>query len=74
MSGLKRAEDGEGLVFRVYEPAGRRGDFTIIAPGWPASPVTIMEEPQSRDAALGSDAVRGAKLAADAVSAASGPG
>jgi len=49
-SGLKVAEEGSGLVFRVYEPAGRRGDFTVAAPGWNAAPVTIMEEPQKRDA------------------------
>jgi alpha-mannosidase len=53
MSALKRAEDGDGLVFRVYEPAGRRGDFAVAAPGWTANPVTIMEELQSRDAPLG---------------------
>ncbi len=52
MSGLKAAEDGKGLVFRVYEPAGRRGDFAVRADGWSAAPVTIMEEPQKRDAAL----------------------
>jgi alpha-mannosidase len=65
MSGLKPAEDGQGLVFRVYEPAGRRGDFTVAAQGWSAAPVTIMEEPQQRDAALGlmPFEVRGWKLA-----------
>jgi alpha-mannosidase len=52
MSGLKVAEDGKGLIFRVYEPAGRRGDFAVKADGWSAAPVTIMEEPQKRDAAL----------------------
>jgi alpha-mannosidase len=52
MSGLKAAEDGKGLVFRVYEPAGRRGDFAVRADGWSAAPVTIMEEPQKRDATL----------------------
>ena len=52
MSGLKPAEDGTGLVFRVYEPAGRRGDFAVMAPGWSAAPVTILEEPQARDAPL----------------------
>jgi alpha-mannosidase len=51
LSGLKPAEDGEGLVFRVYEPAGRRGDFAVAAEGWRAEPVTIMEEAQARDAA-----------------------
>lgn len=50
MSGLKPAEDGGGLVFRVYEPAGRRGDFAVAAEGWAAAAVTIMEEPQTRDA------------------------
>jgi alpha-mannosidase len=49
-SGFKPAEDGTGLVFRVYEPAGRRGDFAVTAEGWKQAPVTIMEEPQSRDA------------------------
>jgi alpha-mannosidase len=52
MSGLKPAEDGPGLVFRVYEPSGRRGDFGVVADGWSAAPVTIMEEPQTRDAPL----------------------
>jgi alpha-mannosidase len=51
MSGLKPAEDGTGLVLRVYEPAGRRGDFAVTAEGWSATAVTIMEEPQARDAA-----------------------
>jgi alpha-mannosidase len=50
MSGLKPAEEGRGLVFRVYEPAGRRGDFAVNADGWSAAAVTIMEEPQARDA------------------------
>jgi alpha-mannosidase len=52
-SGLKPAEDGNGLVFRVYEPAGRRGDFAVTAEGWSQAPVTILEEPQKRDSALG---------------------
>jgi alpha-mannosidase len=51
MSGLKAAEDGKGLIFRVYEPAGGRGDFKVMAYGWNAAPVTILEEPQKRDAA-----------------------
>ena len=50
MSGLKPAEEGGGLVFRVYEPAGRRGDFAVSAEGWSAGAVTIMEEPQAREA------------------------
>jgi alpha-mannosidase len=53
MSGLKPAEDGAGLVFRVYEPSGRRGEFAVTTDGWSATAVTIMEEPQQRDASLG---------------------
>jgi alpha-mannosidase len=49
-SGLKPAEDGPGLVFRIYEPAGRRGAFAVAAEGFSATPVTIMEEPQERSA------------------------
>ena len=49
-SGLKPAEDGDGLILRVYEPAGRRGDFRLIlAEGWhEAGPVNILEEPMDR--------------------------
>ncbi|HWV02765.1 MAG TPA: glycoside hydrolase family 38 C-terminal domain-containing protein [Devosia sp.] len=49
-SGLKASEDGKGLVFRVYEPSGRRGDFEIAAAGWKSEPVTILEEPHKREA------------------------
>jgi len=52
LSGLKPAEDGNGLVLRVYEPAGRRGACAPVAAGWSAAPVTLMEEPQQRDAAI----------------------
>ena len=35
LSGFKPAEDGNGLIFRVYEPAGGRGDFELkLPPGW----------------------------------------
>jgi alpha-mannosidase len=50
MSGLKPAEDGRGLVFRVYEPAGRRGDFAVVAGDWTTAAVTILEEAQQREA------------------------
>ena len=45
---LKPAEDGHGLVVRVYEPAGGADAFAIGAEGWSAAPVTILEEPQVR--------------------------
>ena len=51
LAALKPAEDGEGLVLRVYEPAGGRGDFTFALPqGWSnAGPVNLLEEPAARD-------------------------
>lgn len=50
LSGLKRAEDGNGLILRVYEPAGRRGPFAVTLPeGWSISDaLSILEEPMER--------------------------
>jgi alpha-mannosidase len=47
IGGFKRAEDGGGLILRVYEPAGARGDFALTVPdGWRnEGVVSIMEEP-----------------------------
>ncbi len=55
ISGLKPSEDGDDLVLRVFEPAGRRGDFSLTLPdGWTTSaPVTILEEPLDGVAATG---------------------
>jgi len=52
LSTVKPAEDGDGLVLRVYEPAGRRGGLTVTAAkGWQiGEAITLMEEPQTRDA------------------------
>lgn len=49
-SGLKPAEEGEGLILRLYEPAGRRGRLSLTLPsGWQASgPLNILEEPMER--------------------------
>jgi alpha-mannosidase len=50
LSGLKQAEEGEGIVLRLYEPAGRRGGLEISLPaGWALSePLGILEEPLER--------------------------
>lgn len=47
LSAIKPAEDGNGLIARVYEPAGGRGPFQLIAPnGWTVGgPLSILEEP-----------------------------
>ncbi len=49
-SGLKPAEEGDGLVLRLYEPAGRRGKlFVNLSSGWNLSqPLNILEEPMQR--------------------------
>jgi alpha-mannosidase len=52
LSALKPAEEGDGLVLRVYEPAGRRGAFQLDVAGRKTAPVTIMEEPQQRTASV----------------------
>ena len=47
LAGLKRAEEGEGLVLRVFEPAGARGGVSIKPPeGWRvAGCVDLLERP-----------------------------
>src|SRR5690606_23530197 len=42
--------DCNGVIFRVCEPSGRRGDFALRVPeGWTVSgPLSIMEEPMDR--------------------------
>ena len=50
---LKPAEDGDGVILRVYEPSGARGRFAVTPPeGWQLSgPLTLMEEPMDGAAA-----------------------
>lgn len=64
LSGFKRAEDGEGLIFRVYEPAGARGAFDFTLPvGWHNDGlVSIMEEPMHAPPGLLPFAVRSWRL------------
>jgi len=47
LSGLKGAEDGDGLVLRVYEPTGGHAPFGVHPPqGWRAAgAVNLLEEP-----------------------------
>ena len=47
LSAFKPAEDGSGLILRVYEPAGGRGTFTVAAAeAWSVSgAVDLLEEP-----------------------------
>jgi alpha-mannosidase len=47
LSGLKPSEDGEGLILRVYEPRGGRGEFSFDIPKpWKNSAiVNLLEEP-----------------------------
>ncbi|MGO7815559.1 glycosyl hydrolase-related protein, partial [Rhizobium ruizarguesonis] len=47
---LKPAEEGDGVILRLYEPAGRLGSLALDLPsGWKASqPLNIREEPMER--------------------------
>jgi len=51
LSALKPAENGDGLILRLYEPAGRRGDLDLELPkGWSASgTVNLLEERMARE-------------------------
>ena len=64
LAGLKPAEDGGDLVFRVYEPAGARGPFGLSVPdGWAlGETVDILERPLARPARLGPFEVRSWRL------------
>ncbi len=55
LGALKPAEDGNGLILRVYEPAGARGPFAFRPPaGWrDAGAVDILEEPSEGKTADG---------------------
>ncbi|MCM2451242.1 alpha-mannosidase [Agrobacterium vitis] len=57
LSVIKPAEDGDGLIVRVYEPAGRRGGFQLTPPeGWAVSgALSILEEPME---AVDADALK----------------
>jgi alpha-mannosidase len=50
LGALKSAEDGPGLVLRVYEPQGARGPLRLRAPaGWRvAGSVDLLERPQAQ--------------------------
>ncbi|MBB3393594.1 glycoside hydrolase family 38 C-terminal domain-containing protein [Rhizobium sp. BK060] len=55
LSAVKAAEEGDGLIVRVYEPAGRRGAFELKLPSnWRnQGAVSILEEPMSETPATG---------------------
>jgi len=53
LGALKRAEDGDGLILRVYEPQGARGPVGLQLPdGWTASADLDLLERVQRDADL----------------------
>jgi alpha-mannosidase len=66
LGALKAAEDGDGLILRVYEPAGARGPFALRLPdGWRgAGDVDLLEQPSAPQAegALGPFEVRSWRL------------
>jgi len=49
---IKPTEEGNGLILRVWEPAGRRGAFKLSATGgWKVGGiVSILEEPMDAPA------------------------
>jgi alpha-mannosidase len=53
LSALKAAEDGDGLILRIYEPQGSRGPLSVSTPpGWRLEgPLNLLEQPFARDGA-----------------------
>ena len=64
LSALKPAEDGQGLVLRLYEPAGGTATPNLRLPaGWhPGDAVNLLEEPSADAGAMGPFAIRSVKL------------
>ena len=59
LTALKKAEDGNGLIFRVYEWAGKSGDveFHVPAGATSATVTNLMEKPEGPTLKLASDIV-----------------
>ena len=51
LGGLKKAEEGDGLILRLYEPHGARGDCKLRFSGRVerAERVNLLEEPEEKD-------------------------
>jgi alpha-mannosidase len=65
LGALKPAEDGDGLILRVYESAGGRGPVTVrLPPGWRvAGEVTLLEDSQTNsDLTIGPFRIRSFRL------------
>ena len=67
ISALKPAEDGQGLVLRLYEPAGGTVNPDLRLPaGWhQGGAVNLLEEPSADAGAMGPFAIRSVKLLRD---------
>jgi alpha-mannosidase len=67
ISALKPAEDGQGLVLRLYEPAGGTVTPDLRLPaGWhQGGAVNLLEEPSADAGAMGPFAIRSIKLLRD---------
>jgi alpha-mannosidase len=64
LSALKPAEDGQGLVLRLYEPSGGTSHPTLTpAAGWAlGEPLTILEEPAEPGTAFGPFQIRSYRM------------
>jgi alpha-mannosidase len=64
LGALKPAQDGDGLILRVYESAGGRGPVAIAPPeGWRlAGEVSLLEDPVPAGGAIGPFQIRSFRL------------
>ena len=59
LTAMKKAEDGDGLLLRFYEWAGKSGNVTLtVPPGAKAATITnLMEKPEGQPPAVAGDHV-----------------
>jgi alpha-mannosidase len=59
LTAIKKAEDGDGLVFHLYEWAGKSGEIKLAVPpgAQDATETNLMEKPEGQPLAISGDAV-----------------
>jgi alpha-mannosidase len=59
LTAIKKAEDGDGLVFHLYEWAGKSGEIKLTVPpgAQDAMETNLMEKPEGQPLAISGDAV-----------------
>ena len=59
LTAIKKAEDGDGLVFHLYEWAGKSGEIKLAVPpgAQDATETNLLEKPEGQPLTISGDAV-----------------